>query len=94
MGYVRITISLADGSYRSGVRQFAEPVILEDVRAHALLLSAESLGKGNILDITVEKVDGNDPAVMALIRSEQRRNIVIVSDGTHPYLKDKQRKHR
>jgi hypothetical protein len=94
MGYVRITILLADGSHRSGVRQFPEPVVLEDIRAHARLLSAESLGKDNIVEITVEKVAASDPAVKSLIAGQQRRNIVFRSDGTHPYLKDKQRKHR
>ena len=93
MGYVRITIRLRDGTMRSGVRPFAEPMVLEDIRAHALQLTAEVLGRHTIEQITVQEVPATDPAVVALILSEKSRNKSIPpSDGKHPYLKDLQRK--
>ena len=39
MGYVRITIRLADGSQRSGVRKFPEPMDMEDIRTRSWQLA-------------------------------------------------------
>ena len=84
---------LCDGSNRSGVRHFAEPMNLNDIRQHAWLLSSQALGREKISDITVQEVPADDPAVVALImRGERNKRTPIVSDGTHPYVKQQQRK--
>jgi len=67
MGYVRITIILRDGTMKSGVRAFAEPMALEDIRAQAFHLAAEVLGRHGIEQVTVQEVPATDPAVVALI---------------------------
>ena len=90
MGYVRITILLVDGRRRSGVRRFGEPIIVEDIRNQARKLAAEVLGRSVIEDVIVMELPADDPAVVALILHEGRRNkIVIQSDGVHPYLKQR-----
>lgn len=95
MGYARITIHLADGSKRTGVRRFGEPMILPDIRMHALQLSAEVLGRAAIEEVTVEEVPATDPAVIALILRDERHNKPIPrSDGTHPFVKQQGRKPR
>jgi len=93
MGYVRITIHLANGGHRSGVRKFSEPMILEDIRKHAWQLAAEVLGRGAIEDVTVTEVSADDPAVVAMIINQEYRNKSVPrSDGEHPYLKQQRRK--
>ncbi|MBS1606735.1 MAG: hypothetical protein JST42_29030 [Bacteroidetes bacterium] len=93
MGYVRITILLRDGSRRSGVRRCEEPMVLEDIRAHAFHLAAEVLGRTAIDEVTVEEVPATDAAVVALILDELKRSKPIPrSDGVHPYLKEQQRR--
>jgi hypothetical protein len=93
MGYVRITIHLVDGSHRSGVRKFPEPMNLEDIRIHARQLAGEVLGRGTIADVIVMEVPADDPAVVAMIlRDEYRNKPVPRSDGEHPYLKQQRRK--
>ncbi len=93
MGYVRITIKLVDGSQRSGVRKFPEPMNLEDIRTHAWQLAGEVLGRGAIEDVIVVEVPANDPAVVAIIlRDEYRNKPVPRGDGEHPYLKQQRRK--
>ena len=93
MGYVQITIMLRDGTMKSGVRAFAEPMVLEDIRAHAFHLAAEVLGRLAIEQIIVQEVPATDPAVVALILTEKSRSKSIPPcDGKHPYLRDMQRK--
>jgi hypothetical protein len=93
MGYVRIIIQLVDGSQRSGVRKFPEPMNLEDIRAHAWQLGEEVLGRGAIEYVIVVEVPANDPTVVAMIlRDEYRNKPVPRSDGEHPYLKQQRRK--
>lgn len=93
MPYVHITIHLRDGTTRSGVRSIAGPLILEDVRKLAWRLSAETIGHQAIEDVTVKELPPDDPAVVALIVSEQGRAKPIPrSDGTHPYVKQQHRR--
>ena len=94
MGYARIIIYLKGGKTRSGIRHFPEPMNLTDIRAHALQLSAEALGRANIEQVTVEEVPATDPAVVALILKNKLRRTRTVpdSDGTHPYLKQQLRR--
>jgi hypothetical protein len=94
MSYARITIHLKGGGIRSGIRHFDDPMNLQDIRAHALQLAAESLGRGSIEQVTVEEVPASDPAVVALILKDKvRKNMgVAPSDGKHPYLKQQLRK--
>jgi hypothetical protein len=93
MAYVRIEIHLRDGTTRSGVRLISGPLILEDVRKLALRLSAEALGHQAIEDVTVRELPPDDPAVVALIVSEKGKAKTIPrSDGTHPYIKQQQRR--
>lgn len=94
MGYARIIIHLKGGGTRSGIRHFPEPMNLQDIRAHALQLSAEALGRHAIEQVTVEEVPATDPAVVALILSHKlrRSDNVSRSDGTHPYLKQQLRR--
>lgn len=73
MPYARITILLRDGTRRSGVRKFPEPMNLADIRAHAWQLSAEVLGRGAIENVTVSELPADDPAVVALILSKHDR---------------------
>lgn len=88
MGYVRITIHLAAGGTRSGIRPIPEPINLPDVRDQALRLASESLGRAAIADVTVEEVPADDPAVVALIlRDQAHKKEIPRSDGEHPYLK-------
>ena len=95
MPYARITILLHDGTRRTGVRHFPEPMNLEDIRKHAWQLSADVLGRGAIEDVTVTEVPADDPAVVALILDQRRSTKPIPpSDGTHPYLKGRGRKGR
>ena len=90
MGYVRIIIYLEAGGIRSGVRFFSEPVNLDDIRAHALHLASQALGRAAIADITAEEVPADDPAVVAIIlRNEAHKKPVPRSDGEHPYLKER-----
>jgi len=85
MGYVRIIIHLRDGSKRSGVRSFTEPIVLQDIRMHAWHLAGESLGRAAIEDLSVQEVGPDDPAVVALILKEMKRKKGIApSDGEHP----------
>jgi hypothetical protein len=92
MGYVRITIQLRNGHKRSGVRAFTEPMNLEDIRKHAFHLSAEALGRGAIDDVEVHEVPATDPAVVAMISKGTRGKSNFTSDGTHPYVKQQQRR--
>jgi hypothetical protein len=93
MGYVRIIIHLRDGDTRSGVRHFEEPIRLDEIRAQAFQLSVEALGRGAIEEVMVQDVPANDPAVVAMIVRDQVRKVgVSPSDGTHPYLKQEQRR--
>jgi hypothetical protein len=93
MGYVRIIILLVNGSQRSGVRKFSEPMIMTHIRNHAWQLAAEVLGRGMIEEVIVMEVPADDPAVVAMILSQEYRNkLVIRSDGEHPYLKQQRRK--
>jgi hypothetical protein len=93
MGYVRITIQLIDGSQRSGIRKFPEPMNLEDIRRHALQLAGEVIGRRAIEDVIVTEIPANDPAVVAIILSQAQGNKPVQrSDGEHPYLKEQRRK--
>jgi hypothetical protein len=93
MGYVRIIIRLVDGTQRSGVRKFPEPMNLEDIRRHAWHLAGEVMGRGSIEDVIVAEVPADDPAVVAMILGDAQRNkLVQRSDGEHPYLKEQRRK--
>lgn len=93
MGYARIIIHLVGGSTRTGVRAFAEPMNLHDIRMHAWKLSEEVLGRSAIEDVTVLEVPASDPAVIALILGEKKKKKPIPpSDGTHPYVKQQQRR--
>lgn len=95
MSYVRITIHLVDGSNRTGVRAFSEPMNLDDIRMHAWQLAAEVLGRSAIGDVTVLEVPATDPAVIALILQDQEKSKQIPpSDGTHPFVKQQNRKPR
>lgn len=88
MGYVRITIRLSDGSQRSGMRKFTEPMNMEDIRAHAWQLAGDALGKGAVEQVIVMEIPADDPAVVAMILSHDQRNKPVPrSDGEHPYLK-------
>ena len=73
MGYVRITIELRDGGRRSGVRAFQEPMNLAEIRMHAMQLSSDVLGRGEIEDITVVDVPADDPAIVYLILGQKKR---------------------
>jgi hypothetical protein len=73
MPYARITILLRDGTSRSGVRIFPEPMILGESRAQARQLSAELLGHGAIEDVLVAEVPADDLAVVALLLGLQQR---------------------
>jgi hypothetical protein len=93
MGYVRITVLLRNGGKRSGVRAFAEPMNLEDIRRHALALSGEALGSGAIEGVVVKEVAADDPAVVAFIMRDRRSNNVVPrSDGEHPIAREMQRR--
>ena len=93
MPYVHIEIHLREGTSRSGVRSISGPLILEDVRKLAWRLSAESLGHHAIEDVTVKELPADDPAVVALIVSEEIKTKTIPrSDGVHPYIKQQQRR--
>jgi hypothetical protein len=93
MGYVRITILLSKGGTRSGVRAFPEPMNLEDIRRHAWKLTAEALGQRAIAEIIVDEVPADDPAVVALILSQNRKNLPVSSNtGQHPYVKQQNRR--
>jgi len=93
MPYVRITIALRNGGTRSGVRRVPEPIVLEDVRMQSWHLAAEALGRGAIDHVVVSEVSADDPAVVALILGETKKNIRIpISDGQHPYVKQQQHK--
>lgn len=93
MGYVRITIQLRDGGKRSGVRSFAEPMNLEEIRKHAWHLAAEVLGRHAIEDVAAWKVPADDPAIVALILGEKRKcKPPLSTDGKHPYVRQQQRR--
>lgn len=93
MPYVRIIIHLRGGNTRSGVRRFPDPIILEDIRMHSLHLAAEALGRSEIEYVTVKELPADDPAVVALICGENRSKAQVpASDGTHPYVKQQQRR--
>ena len=93
MGYVRITIYLIDGSSRSGVRSFAEPVNIDDICKQARQLAGEVLGRSMIEDVTACEVPATDPAVVALIlREEKIKRGIPPSDGTHPFVRQQRRK--
>jgi hypothetical protein len=93
MGYVRIVIRLLNGGQRSGIRQFPEPMILEDIRSHAWQLAGEALGRGAIEQVIVTEVPTTDPEVVALIMGLQRRGKAVPrSDGEHPYVKQMRQK--
>lgn len=93
MGYGRITIHLVDGSTRTGVRAFTDPMNLNDIRIHAWHLAAEVLSRAAIGDVTVQEVPATDPAVIALILREEKRNKPTPrSDGTHSYVKRQNRR--
>jgi len=93
MGYVRITILLCNRGKRSGVRGFPDPMNLEEIRAHAWHLAEEVLGRREIENVTVDEVAADDPAVVALILGQQRRNEAVrPSNGEHPYVKQQQRR--
>jgi hypothetical protein len=93
MGYARIIIHLVDGTRRSGVRRFPEPMDLDAIRNQARQLASEVLGTRAIEDVVVSELPANDPAVVALILSEARRNEVVPrSDGEHPYVREQRRK--
>jgi hypothetical protein len=93
MGYVHITIHLRGGGKRCGVRAFAEPMNLEDIRRHAWHLAAEVLGRNAIENVSAREVPADDPAVVALILGEQRKNKSTPrSTGEHPYIKQQQRR--
>lgn len=88
MAYIHITIHLKNGKKLSGIRAIAEPLNLADVRKHAWQLSAESLGRGQIDNVTVAELPADHPHVVAYILRKQTKPIPQ-SDGRHPYLKDK-----
>lgn len=93
MGYVRITIELRNGSKRSGVRSFQEPLNLEEIRMHAWQLSSEVLGRQEIEDVTVREVPADDPAVVRLILSQKELGRPVPrSTGQHPYLVQQKRR--
>ena len=92
MGYVRITIHLVAGGKRSGVRRFPEPNNVNDVRIHAWQLAAEALGREAIGDVSVAELPADDPAVVAFILGQQKKDKPAVeSDGEHPYVKQQRR---
>ena len=93
MGYARIIIRLFDGTQRSGVRRFPEPMDLDAIRNQARQLAGEVLGPRAIEEVIVTELPADDPAVVALILSEARRGEVVPrSDGEHPYLRHQGRK--
>ena len=94
MGYARIIIHLKSGGIRSGIRHFQEPMNLQHIRAQAMQLASESLGRGNIEEVTVEEVPATDPRVVAMIVKDKLRKDIGVSpsDGKHPYLKQQLRR--
>jgi len=93
MPYVRIKIELHDGTMRTGVRRFPDPLVLRHIRLHAFQLAAEVLGRGAIADVKVEEVPADDPAVVVLILRGEKNNVSVPrSDGTHPYVRQQQRK--
>jgi hypothetical protein len=66
---------------------------LEEIRSHARHLAAEALGRDSIVEVTVEAIPADDPAVVAFILSERsRRQGIPSSDGEHPYLKQQLRR--
>ena len=93
MPYVHITIYLRDGTHRYGIRVIPDPVVLEDLRRQAWRLAGDVLGSENIDDVVVRELSASDPAVVTLIVAEKAKAITIPrSDGTHPYLKQAQRR--
>jgi|HubBroStandDraft_2_1064218.scaffolds.fasta_scaffold1025165_1 hypothetical protein len=93
MGYTRITILLVDGTKLAGVRHFPEPIVVADIRSQAWHLAGEVLGRERIQDVVVTELAADDPAVVALILGQQRKNREVPrSDGEHPYLKQQRRK--
>jgi hypothetical protein len=77
---------------RSGVRAFAEPLNLDEIRQHAWVLSSEALGRGAIEKVVVEEVAEDDSAVVALILSNhQKHKAAPRSDGEHPIAEEMQR---
>lgn len=93
MAYVRITIHLANGGKRTGVRAFPSPINLHDIRMHAWHLASEVLGRAAVEDVTVIELAADDPAVVAFIHGEQRKKVVTpASDGEHPYVKQQHRR--
>ena len=71
MTYVRITLRLRNGQQKTGIRHFPEPVKLTEIRAQALALSAQVLGRGAIDEVTVQELPPDDPGVVAYILHHQ-----------------------
>ena len=93
MGYVRITIHLLSGKPRTGIRQISDSEDLESVRAHALRLSADVLGRAAIMDVTVEALAADDPGVVALILGGHGgKALTERSEGEHPFVREQRRR--
>jgi hypothetical protein len=90
MPYARITILLRNGTRRTGVRHFPEPMNLEDIRTQAWQLSAEVLGRGVIENVVVAEVPADDPAVVALILEQQLKQKAATGDSSRAdYLRQR-----
>ena len=93
MAYVRITIELQNGKSRTGIRHFPDAEQLESIRSHARQLSVEALGRAAIVDVIVEALPADDPAVVAFILRGQRRiSTPELSTGEHPFTREQHRR--
>jgi hypothetical protein len=69
-----LSIQLRNGGQGSGVRQFPEPITLNDLRKRIWQLAAEVLGRGAIEEVIVCEVTSTVPAVAAIILGEKGAN--------------------
>jgi hypothetical protein len=93
--YVRITVFLANGQQRSGIRHSAASEKLENIQVHAARLSADALGREAIKDVRVEMLPATDPSVVAILsRYKKPQPLPERSTGEHPFTRDQWRKPR
>jgi hypothetical protein len=91
--YVRITVCLTNGQQRIGIRHFADAEKLDDIRIHATRLSADTLGREAVRDVTVEILPATAPEVVALLcRGKKPGALPERSTGEHPFTRDQWRK--